>query len=143
MRQILQGVGAIVLALIFFAAGILNLVLGIGQLRRVNAGQYATAPATVTKVESYEVSDDDAPGGTRTEYHVTVEFTADGQKVVTVMKETPKEFYEGMKLDVWYNTQKPTEVILPGSKGHFVMIGLGIVGILAGVAILFKKLTGR
>ena len=59
------------------------------------------------------------------------------------MGETPKEFYEGMELDVWYNTEKPTDVILPGSKGHLVMIGIGVVGVLAGLAILFKRLTGR
>ncbi len=52
MKQIIRGVGAIVFALIFLAAGVLNLVLGIGQMHRVRAGQYATAPATVTKVEA-------------------------------------------------------------------------------------------
>ncbi len=143
MNQLFRGIGAVLIAVILIAAGVFDLVLGIGQTQKIKAGKYVETEATVTKIETTEVADDDAPGGTRTEYRITAEYTANGRKVVALLRETPKEFYEGMKLAVCYNTDDPADNILPGSKGGIIMIGLGVVAVLAGVFLIFRKLTGR
>lgn len=143
MKRILSGVGGIVLALIFVAAGVVCLIMGISRMQKMNAGKYVETKATIVKIETVSVADPDAPGGFRDEHTVTVEYTVDGKKYVSQMSETPDKMYEGMELNVLYNVDDPTEVILPGNTGTYIMIGLGAVGILAGLAVLFKKLRGR
>ncbi len=143
MKKLLSGVVGIVFALIFLAAGVFCTVTGISQLKKLNEGKYVETQATITKVETITVSDSDAPGGTREEYEITVEYTLDGKKVVTLLNGTPKEFYEGMELTVLYNIDKPTDVILPGATGFYIMIGLGVVGILIGIVLILKRLRGR
>ncbi len=143
MKRFLSGVGAIVFAVILLGVGILNIVLGVNRLVKLNAGKYVETQAVITKIETVEVADSDAPGGSREEYQLTVEYTVDGKKFVSQLSETPKEFYEGMELTVLYNTDKPTEVVLPGKTGAFIMIGMGVVAILAGVVLFLKRLRGR
>lgn len=143
MQRLLSGVLGIVMSIVFVAAGIFTLVMGIGHLQKLNAGKYVETQATITKIETIEVSDSDAPGGTREEYEVTVEYTVDGKKVVSQLRETPKEFYEGMELTVIYNIDKPTDVTLPGTTGAYIMMGMGMLAILAGVVMFLKRLRGR
>jgi len=143
MQRLLSGVLGIVMSIVFVAAGIFTLVMGIGHLQKLNAGKYVETQATITKIETIEVSDSDAPGGTREEYEVTVEYTVDGKKVVSQLRETPKEFYEGMELTVIYNIDKPTDVTLPGTTGAYIMMGMGVLAILAGVVMFLKRLRGR
>ena len=38
---------------------------------------------------------------------------------------------------------KPTDVILPGNGGAFIMIGLGVVAVLASAFMFLQKLRGR
>jgi len=143
MQRLLSGVLGIVMSIVFVAAGIFTLVMGIGHLQKLNAGKYVETQATITKIETIEVSDSDAPGGTREEYEVTVEYTVDGKKVVSQLRETPKEFYEGMELTVIYNIDKPTDVTLPGTTGAYIMMGMGVLAILVGVVMFLKRLRGR
>ena len=143
MNRLLSGVGALVLAVIILASGVLNIVLGASRLVKMNTGKYVETQAVVTKIETVEVSDDDAPGGMREDYVLTVEYDVDGSKHVSQLGETPKTFHEGMELTVLYNIDKPSEVVLPGSGGAFIMIGLGVVGVLAGAVLILKKLQGR
>ena len=143
MQKILSGVLGIVMALVFLAAGVFTIVMGVGHLQKLHAGKYVETQATITKIETIEVSDEDAPGGTREDYEITVEFTVDGKKVVSQLRETPKEFYEGMELTVLYNMDKPTDVTLPGTTGAYIMIGMGVVAILLSVVLILKRLRGR
>lgn len=143
MNRLLSGVGALLLAIVILAAGVLNLVLGASRLIKMNAGKYVETQAVVTKIDTVEVADSDAPGGTREEYQLTVEYSVDGSRYVSQLSETPSSFHEGMELTVLYNIDKPSEVILPGAGGSFIMIGLGVVGVLAGVVLILRKLQGR
>ena len=143
MKKLLSGVVGIVFALIFLAAGVFCTVTGISQLKKLNEGKYVETQATITKVETITVSDSDAPGGTREEYEITVEYTLDGKKVVTLLNGTPKEFYEGMELTVLYNVDNPMDVTLPGTTGAIIMIAMGVVAALAGVVMFLKRLRGR
>ena len=143
MKRIVSGVMGIVLALLFLAAGIFTLVTGISHLQKLNAGKFVETQATITKIETMEVSDDDAPGGIREDYEITVEYTVDGKKIVSQLRETPKEFYEGMELTVIYNMDKPTDVTLPGTTGAYIMIGMGAVAILISVVMFLRRLRGR
>ena len=143
MKRMVSGVMAIVMAIVFLAAGVLLIVLGVGRLQKTNSAKYVETQATITKVETNEIPDSDAAGGYRTEYEVTVEYTVDGKKVVTQLSETPKDFYEGMELAVRYNVDKPTDVILPGNGGAVIMLVLGVVGILGGVVMFVRNLRGR
>jgi len=143
MNKIVSGVVGIVMAIVFLAAGVFTLVTGIGHLQKLNAGKFVETQATITKIETMEVSDDDAPGGIREDYEITVEYTVDGKKVVSQLRETPKEFYEGMELTVIYNMDKPTDVTLPGTTGAYIMIGMGVVGIIVGLVLILNKIRGR
>ena len=144
MKKLMNGVLGIVFALVFLAAGVFCAVMGISQLKKLSDGKYVETQATITKVETVTVSDSDAPGGTREEYEITVEYTLDGKKVVTLLNNgTPKEFYEGMELTVLYNVDDPTDVVLPGATGYYIMIALGVVGVLAGVVMFLRRLRGR
>jgi|GEM_PF-2485071 hypothetical protein len=143
MNRVLSGVLGLVLALVVLAAGGLNLVLGISHLHKLHTGQYAETQATITRIETVEVADSEATGGTRTEYEITVEYTLDGKKVVTQLGEIPKDFYEGMELTVLYNVDKPTDVTLPGTTGSYIMIGMGAVAVLLGVVMILRRLRGR
>ena len=143
MKRALSGVLGIVMALIFLAVGIFVIVMGVQRLQKTSSADYVDTKATVTKIETNEIRDEDAAGGYRTEYVVTVEYTVDGKKVVTQLSETPKDFYEGMELDVRYNMNKPTDVILPGSGGAFIIIGMGVVALIAGAVMFLRRLRGR
>ena len=143
MNKIVSGVVGIVMAIVFLAAGVFTLVTGIGHLQKLNAGKFVETQATITKIETMEVSDDDAPGGIREDYEITVEYTVDGKKIVSQLRETPKEFYEGMELTVIYNMDKPTDVTLPGTTGAYIMIGMGVVGIIVGLVLILNKIRGR
>ena len=141
MNKLLSGVGTILFALVFLAAGIFNIVLGVGRLQKDSQGKYVETTALITHIESTETHDED---GTHTDYDITVEFQADGKKVVAHLGEIPKEFYEGMELTVLYNMDNPTEVVLPGTGGAWIMIGLGAVAILAAAGMLIKRIvTGQ
>lgn len=143
MRRLLSGVGALVLAVIILAAGIFNITLGVRKIVKVNTGKFVETQAVITKIDTVEVADSDAPGGMREEYSITVEYDVDGVKYVSQLGEIPNEFHDGMELTVLYNIDKPSEVVLPGSGGAFIMIGLGVVGVLAGAVLILKKLQGR
>ena len=143
MKNFFSGVGAIVMAVVFLAAGIFCIYMGADRLQKMNAGKYVETKATVTNIEKEEIYDSDSPGDTRTEYHITVEYSVDGNKYVSKLGETPSEFNEGMELTVLYNVDNPSEVVLPGNTGSYVMIGIGVVGVLAGIALFLKKLRGR
>ena len=143
MKRLFSGVLGIVFALVFVAAGIFVIVMGVGRIQKMNSADYVETQATITKIETTEITDSDEPGGTRTEYEVTVEYTVDGKTVVAQLNETPKDFYEGMELTVRYNVNKPTDVILPGNGGAYIMIGLGVFASLAGVFMFLKSLRGR
>ena len=143
MKRLLSGVGIIVLAIAFLGAGILNIALGVSKIVKMNAGKYVETQAVITKIDTIEVADADAPGGTREEYSITVEYTVDGSKYVSQLRETPKEFHEGMELTALYNIDKPSEVVLPGTGGAYIMIGLGVFAILASVVVFIRKLQGR
>jgi len=142
MKRFLSGVGALIFSVIFIAAGVFCTITGIKHIVKLKNGGFNETEATITKIESYEVSDSDASGGYRTEYNITVEFTVDGKKFVTLLNDTPKEFHEGMTLKVVYDKNDPNEVYLPGNTGSFIMIGLGIIGIIAGAGVLFRRIRG-
>lgn len=143
MNKLLTGIMGIVFAVVFIAAGVFCLITGINQMQKMKQGKYVETQATITQIETNEISDSDAPSGYRTEYDITVEYTLDGKKVVAQLNGTPKDFYEGMELTVLYNQDKPTDVVLPGNTGNYIMIGLGVVAILAGAFALLKRLRGR
>ena len=143
MKRFLSGAGAILMAVVFLAAGVLNIVLGFNRMSKINAGKYIETQAKITNIESIEVADADAPGGTRTDYTITVEYTIDGKKYVSQLGEIPNEFHEGMELKVLYNIDKPTDLILPGNGGTVIHFVIGAVGVLAGIALFLQKLRGR
>ena len=143
MNRILNLVLSILIGLVVFAVGIFNIVTGIKQIHKQKSGKYVETQAVITKIEMVEVSDDDAPGGYREEYELTAEYTAGGKKVVAVLNENPKDYYEGMELTICYNVDNPLDNILPGSKGGAIMIAVGVVSILIGAAVFIKNLIGR
>ena len=143
MNRIVSGVMGIVMAVVFLAAGVFCIVMGVTHLQKLNAGKYVETQATITKIETREVTDTDDPSITRTEYDITVEYTIDGKKYVSQLGETPKEFHEGMELTVLYNVDKPTDVVLPGTTGSYIMIGLGVVAVLLCAVMILKRLRGR
>jgi hypothetical protein len=137
MNRMLGRIGGILFSIIFVAAGIFTLVMGVRRMMDLNAGKYIETQATITRIDSVETTDSDT--GTRTEYDITVEYNVNGRKYVSHLGEQPKKFYEGMTLTVLYNADRPTDVILPGQTASFIMIGMGIVGIVAGVAAFIKR----
>lgn len=139
MNRTLARVGSMAFSLIFIAVGIFILGLGVKRMVNLNAGKYIETQATITRIEASEAFDSDAPGGTRTEYDITVEYKINGRKYVSRLGEEPKDFYEGMELTVLYNVDDPTDVILPGQASSFIMMGMGVVGIAAGAVTFFKR----
>ncbi len=142
MQKFFSGFGLILFALVFVAAGILCLVLGITRIHKLDSGKYVETQATITKIESHLEYDSDT-NTHREEYEITVEYTVDGKKYVSLLGETPKEFHEGMELTVLYDVDDPSEVVLPGKTGAYIIIGLGVVGILAGGVAFIKRLRSR
>ena len=142
MQKFLSGIGGILFSLLFVAAGIFCLVMGVNRLTKLNSGKLIETQATITNIESTTTYDADT-NTDRIEYQITVEYTVDGKKYVSLLGETPKEFHEGMELTVLYDVDNPSEVVLPGKTGAFIMMGLGVVGILAGGVVFLKKLRGR
>lgn len=119
-----------------------DLLLGINRLNKLGSGQYKEVEATITGIETYYETDPET--NTETErYEITVEYTVDGKKYVSLLGETPKEFHEGMQLTVLYDVGDPTDVVLPGKTGAYITIGLGAVVILVCVVMILKKLFGR
>ena len=142
MNKFLSGIGAIIMAIVFIAAGAFCAFMGISRIQKMNSGKYAETQATVTNIETNEVYDSENDTY-NTEYEITVEYTVDGEKYVSLLGETPKEFHEGMELTVLYNIDKPSEVVLPGTTGSYIMIALGAVGVIVGIVLLLKKIRGR
>ena len=132
----------LLILLLVLAAGIVDLILGINRLNKLGSGQYKEVEATITGIETYYETDPETNTDTE-RYEITVEYTVDGKKYVSLLGETPKEFHEGMQLTVLYDVGDPTDVVLPGKTGAYIMIGLGAVVILVCVVMILKKLFGR
>ena len=143
MRNFLNGVGALIFALVFLAAGIFCIVLGANKISKLNSGNYTEIKSTITKVETIETADSDSENGVRVDHKITVEYTVDGTKYVSVLNENPDEFHEGMELTVLCNKDDPTDIILPGKGGAIILIVLGAVAILVSGAMVLKKIRGR
>ena len=133
---------SLIMSVVFIAVGIFVTFSGINRLVKLNAGQYAETQAVITRIESREVLDTET-GSREMEYDLTVEYSVDGKKYVSQLSENPREFHEGMELTVLYDVDHPDDVVLPGTAGAFIMIGMGIVAILAAAVLLFKMLRGR
>ena len=142
MNNFFQRTGALILAVVFIGAGVLCLVLGITHLNKLSNGSYIETEATVTKIDETEDWDPDTDTYSN-RYSITVQYSVDGKTYVGVLRENPKEFHEGMALTVVYDKDNPSDVTVPGTAGSWVIIALGAVGILAGGAVLVKKITGR
>lgn len=137
MNRLFARIGGVMFAVIFIVAGGLSLTMGVRRMVKLNTGKYVETQATITRIETTHYADSDT--GSRTDYDITVEYVIDGRKYVSQLGEQPSNFYEGMELTVLYNVDNPTDLILPGQMGSYIMIGLGIVGIAAGIAAFFKR----
>lgn len=140
MKKIVNGISIIVMIVVLLASGIFMLVTGIGRFQAISAGRFQETQATITRIDTHTETDSD---GSETVYDLTVEYTVDGKKVVSRLEQNPTDFYEGMELTVQYNMDKPTEVTLPGNGGAFIIIGMGVVALLACAALIVQTLRGR
>lgn len=140
MKKGLSGIAEILFGLVFVGVGILIVVLGINRLMKLEAGKYAETQAKITHIETTTVSDED---GFHDEYDITVEYQVDGQKYVSHLGETPRDFHEGMELTVLYDIDKPMEVVLPGKTSSYIMIGIGMIAIICGAVVILRKVLGR
>ena len=139
--RIPQGVISIFITVIVLGASIFNLSLGIGRIIKLNTGKYEETQAVITKIE--ESTSVDSEGTTTTDYTITVEYTVDGKRYVSQLGETPQKFHEGMELTVLYEIDNPLEVVLPGTTGAFIMIGIGVVGLVAAAVVALNSFKGR
>ena len=139
--RIPQGVISIFITVIVLGASIFNLSLGIGRIIKLNTGKYEETQAVITKIE--ESTSVDSEGTTTTDYTITVEYTVDGKRYVSQLGETPQKFHEGMELTVLYEIDNPLEVVLPGTTGAFIMIGIGVVGLVAAAVVTLNSFKGR
>lgn len=139
--KIPQGVITFLITVIVLGASILNLSLGVGRIIKLNTGKYEETQAVITKIE--ESTSVDSEGMTTTDYTITVEYTVAGKRYVSQLGETPQKFHEGMELTVLYEIDNPLEVVLPGTTGAYIMIGIGVVGLATAVAVALNNLRGR
>ena len=142
MARSLNRLLSLIMAVIFIAVGIFIAYTGIQRLVKLNAGRYVETQAVITKIESRERYDSDT-GKTETDYDLTVEYSVDGKTHVSHLGETPNDFYEGMELTVLYDVANPADVVLPGTTGAFIMIGMGVLAVICALVILLKNLLGR
>ena len=139
--RIPQGVISIFITVIVLGASVFNLSLGIGRIIKLNTGKYEETQAVITKIE--ESKSVDSEGMTTTDYTITVEYTVDGKRYVSQLGETPQKFHEGMELTVLYEIDNPLEVVLPGTTGAYIMIGIGVVGLVAAALVALNSFKGR
>ena len=139
--RIPQGVISIFITVIVLGASVFNLYLGIGRIIKINTGKYEETQAVITKIE--ESTSVDSEGMTTTDYTITVEYTVDGKRYVSQLGETPQKFHEGMELTVLYEIDNPLEVVLPGTTGAYIMIGIGVVGLVAAAVVALNSFKGR
>ncbi len=139
--RIPQGVVAFFITVMVLGAGILNLSMGISRIVKLNTGKYEQTQAVITKIE--ESTSVDSEGMTTTDYTITVEYTVDGKRYVSQLGETPQKFHEGMELTVLYEIDNPLEVVLPGTTGAYIMIGIGVVGLVAAALVALNSFKGR
>ena len=139
--RIPQGVISIFITVIVLGASVFNLSLGIGRIIKLNTGKYEETQAVITKIE--ESTSVDSEGMTTTDYTITVEYTVDGKRYVSQLGETPQKFHEGMELTVLYEIDNPLEVVLPGTTGAYIMIGIGVVGLVAAALVALNSFKGR
>ena len=139
--RIPQGVIAFFITVMVLGAGILNLSMGISRIVKLNTGKYEQTQAVITKIE--ESTSVDSEGMTTTDYTITVEYTVDGKRYVSQLGETPQKFHEGMELTVLYEIDNPLEVVLPGTTGAYIMIGIGVVGLVAAALVALNSFKGR
>ena len=139
--RIPQGVIAFFITVMVLGAGILNLSMGISRIVKLNTGKYEETQAVITKIE--ESTSVDSEGMTTTDYTITVEYTVDGKRYVSQLGETPQKFHEGMELTVLYEIDNPLEVVLPGTTGACIMIGIGVVGLAAAAVVALNYFRGR
>ena len=139
--KIPQGVITFFITVIVLGASIFNLSLGVGRIIKLNTGKYEETQAVITKIE--ESTSVDSEGMTTTDYTITVEYTVDGKRYVSQLGETPQKFHEGMELTVLYEIDNPLEVVLPGTTGAYIMIGIGVVGLAAAAVVALNYFRGR
>ncbi len=135
---------SIILSLVFVAAGIVVIVIGVKQ--NSESKQYElTGKATIASIERTWTGTDDE-GFDTYEYTVRVDYEIDGKEYKNV--EYPyysDSMHKGDEVEFLYNADDPTKIVEKNAGGHsLIIIVFGAVFAVIGLVATVKTiLTGR
>ena len=135
MRRVSRKLMALLMAVLFFAAGVFLIFLGFK-----NSSQQKTfIPVTgvITRIEA------ERRPGTTNEYdhRVFVKYrTAEGKEIETELGEYSASFKEGAEIALKYDPADPSNVIAASGTSRIVLFIMGTVGILGSFAIVLSEL---
>jgi len=123
----------IITPFLLVGAGVLFIVLG--AMNGTKQKSYTETQAVISHI----ASEYDATDGS-TDYTVYVTYTVDGKEYTDI----PLDSYhagmnEGDTVAIKYNPNNPSEIITAGSLTKLIMIGFGVLVILVGVVLFFKR----
>ena len=106
-------------ALIFLTLGILKLV-------KINT--FPTTAAVITRSELVPSADPESADT----YDVFVKYTVQGTTYESRLDDYKNSYREGKQISVYYNPDKPQEVLSPSALGPVISIGLGALLLFVG-----------
>ena len=120
----------VIIPVVLLVAGVLFLILGIGNVQKRN--DYLTTNAVITKIEIHE---DDVGEDGSTDADVYVEYTVNGKKYSNELGEYMSSFTEGAAIEIYYNPQNPDEIF--SASMFFPVVFIVVGGILSLISVFF------
>ena len=134
MRQKFETYGVPVLILV---AAVFFITMGVMKIVKVNT--FPKTTAVITRIE-YQPSADPESADT---YDVYVKYTVQGTTYESKLDDYKNSYREGKELTVYYNPEKPGEVLSPGVVGPIVSIALGAVALFVGGGAVLRLLREK
>ncbi|MBQ7522805.1 MAG: DUF3592 domain-containing protein [Clostridia bacterium] len=119
----------VIIPIIILVAGVVFLILGIGNVQKRN--DYPTTTAVITKIETHEAINEDDSSDT----DVYVEYMVNGKKYSNELGEYVASFTEGATIEIYYNPQNPDEIFSASMVFPIVFIVAG--GIMCLISVFF------
>ena len=116
---------------------VLFCTLGIMKLVKINT--FPTTTAVITRMEWVSSAD---PDSTDT-CDVYVKYAVQGKTYESRLDDYKNSYREGKELTVYYNPDKPTEVLSPSVVGPVISIGMSVVLLLVGGGMVLRLVRAR
>ena len=136
MRRGSRRLSALLMALVFFAAGVFLIVLGFQNSKQQKT--FTETTAVITRIEREPRAGSDR----EYDYHVFVKYTVGGKEYENELGEYSSSFKEGAAISIKYDPANPNNIIAAAGTFRTVMFIMGTVAIISSLVLALKTIRG-